>query len=126
MLALIGWIARFLFGFGTKVGAMWAAAMGTISSHLVALGILRFVLAIIRLAIVVTFLLAVWAAFDPGDLSITGLWNQYVGSLGTVGTYVAYFVPIGLVWALIDVYLAVLTGLIVFRVSRWIASGFTI
>jgi len=111
--AIIGWFGR--------LSALWATFSvanvigGVAVSQTVEAG-LRW----LRAAVIVGILMFVLGQFVPAPVSsFTNLWATYSGSLGPVGSYIGYFVPMGLLTTLLDLYVLMVMALVVFSsVSR--------
>lgn len=116
--AILGFFARLaalLAGVGTAVtaGGVYLASA------------LEAAMRMLRALTVVLVIMFVLSQFVPAPVSsFTNAWDTYSGSLGPIGSYIGYFVPMGLLTTLLDLYVLLVMALVVVSgVSRVVEFG---
>lgn len=102
----------------------WWAAITTLGATVVVANVTADMIGrVIRIGVVVTILiLVVQNLVEIPATSISGLWMTYSATAGPALTMVGYFVPISLVFALLDLYLAACMLFTAIWVVRYIVS----
>lgn len=114
--AILGWFARLTTSAITWLGA---ALLGQVVSHQAAEAIARVARIALWIAITIA---AVNAVVPPQFTSFSNLWEAYSGELGEVGQYIGYFVPLPLLFTLLDLYLGAVLVMFVISVVRRVSN----
>lgn len=114
--AILGWFARLTTSAITWLGA---ALLGQVVSHQAAEAIARVARIALWIAITIA---AVNAVVPPQFTSFANLWEAYSGELGEVGQYIGYFVPLPLLFTLLDLYLGAVLVIFVVSVVRRVSN----
>lgn len=113
IIKLITWLGSLFTGLWTAIIAIPAYAS---SVHFAAEALAR----IVRAGLAITVLLVLVNSIVPNNLSTLTLWNTYATSAGSVLQYVGYFVPLDLLFSLLDLYIFGILVLLMFRLVSWL------
>lgn len=100
MSAIFGILSRLLSFLGTTAGTFFAKSLEALGYKIALEQAAEYAARLLRIAVVVALIQSVISALGVESVSIYGLWDQYVSGLDF--TYIGYFVPLGLLFSLLD------------------------
>jgi len=100
MSAIFGILSRLLSFLGTTAGTFFAKSLEALGYKIALEQAAEYAARLLRIAVVVALIQSVISALGVESVSIYGLWDQYVS--GVDFTYIGYFVPLGLLFSLLD------------------------
>ena len=114
-MAVVLFLARVVQWLGSTLSGMFAAGLAAASWHVAAQQAAEAAARLVRVGIVTAVLLAVINSFIPPGTNLFSLWSNHVVQAAPMLAYIGYFVPIGLLFTLLDLLLFATLVMVVFR-----------
>jgi hypothetical protein len=114
--AAMAWVAA-------TVAAAWAATVGLVVAFVVAHITADTIARLLRVAIVIAITMVVINTVSIPATSLTSLWDSYLTQSSEVLSVIGYFVPISLMFNLLDLYLAAVMVLLGIRAVRYVTEA---
>lgn len=120
MAALFGLLSRLLGWMGSSIGLVFAKSLEALGYKVAVEQAAEYAARLLRIGVVIGLIQAAVSALGVQSLSLYGLWDQYVA--GVDFTYIGYFVPMGLLFSLMDLMLLAALVMLAIRAVRMLAE----
>jgi hypothetical protein len=121
MSAIFGVLARILSFMGTSLGTFFAKSLEALGYKIALEQAAEYAARLLRIGVIFALIQGVIGALGVESVSIYGLWDQYVS--GVDFTYIGYFVPLGLLFSLLDLMILATIIMLAIKGVRMLAEA---